>query len=172
MMRKIYLIFLSLLAFVFILPFVAFAEVDGFSNIKWGTGISTLNDLQYVRTDPSYGGIKIYSRKSDELKFGNAELERLEYGFWQDKFYSVSMKFQGHVNISSFQDAIFAKFGLGYKPDPLMEKYVWFSEVTRVLLDYSEVSGEWSLFMSSKDINMQQIWYDSEKVKLRAETGF
>lgn len=142
-MRKMSLIFLSLLAFVFIVPFVAFAEVDGFSNIKWGTSISTLNDLQYVRTDPSYGGIKIYSRKGDELQFGDDELESLEYGFWQDKFYSVSMKFQGFVNISSFQNANFSQLGLGYKPDPLTEKYVWSSEVTRVLLEQSEVSGKW-----------------------------
>ncbi|HQG65649.1 MAG TPA: hypothetical protein PKZ86_00320 [Smithella sp.] len=167
MAKKISLIFLNLLVFTFILPFGAFAEADGFGDLKWGTYISTLEDLRYVRTDPNYGGIEIYSREGDELKFVDHELKSLEYGFWQDKFYSVSMKFQGDVNISSFVE----KFDLGYKPDSLIERYVWSSELTRMLLEYSEASREWSLFISSKEINIQQIKYDSEKVRSSIKVG-
>ena len=40
-------------------------EPDGFSGIKWGTDISTLPDMEYVSTDPSYGEIQIYKKKKD-----------------------------------------------------------------------------------------------------------
>jgi len=53
----------GLLLALLLIPVFAFAEADGFRNIKWGTDFSTLTDMQYVRTDPSHGGIEIYTKK-------------------------------------------------------------------------------------------------------------
>lgn len=54
---------------------------DGFREIKWGTDISELKGMAHVRTDPSYGGVEFYTRKGDELRFGDAQLYNIEYAF-------------------------------------------------------------------------------------------
>lgn len=81
MAKRIVMIFITLVAVTAVLPLNAFAEADGFRGIKWGIDISSLKDMKYVRTDPSYGGIKIYLRKNDDLKIGGAKLESIEYSF-------------------------------------------------------------------------------------------
>lgn len=164
---------MTLVALAFTLPFNAFAEADGFRGLKWGTEFLTVKDsMKYIRTDPSYGGIKIYSRNDDELKIGGAILESIEYGFWQDKFDSVTIKFKGYLNFSSLRDATFEKFGTGYKPNRFMEMYLWYGEITEMMLNYKEVLGEGILYMSSKEIKKQEENYDAEKAKKGAETGF
>jgi len=61
-------------------------EPDGFRGIKWGPYISTLKGMEYVRTDPSFGGIKIYRRQGDVLQIGSAKLKEIEYCFWKGRF--------------------------------------------------------------------------------------
>jgi len=58
----------GLLIALLLIPVFAFAEADGFRNIKCGTDFSTLTDMQYVRTDPSHGGIEIYTKKVTNLR--------------------------------------------------------------------------------------------------------
>ena len=130
-------------------PIVAFADADGFRGINWGTNISTLTDMQLVGTDPTYGGIKKYSRKNDELKIGAATLESIEYGFWQGKFSCVMIRIKKYTNFLSLKDATFEKFGTGFKPNQFMEEYAWFGDKTAMLLDYSGVSRTGSLFLFS-----------------------
>ena len=82
------------------------AQADGFRGIKWSTEFSTLeSQMEYVRTDPSYGGIKLYRKLGDELKIGGAELISIEYGFWQNKFSDVVIRFVGFTNFTAVRDA-------------------------------------------------------------------
>jgi hypothetical protein len=67
-MKSRLLFFCAMVIILVTVPIVAFADADGFRGIKWGTDISTLTDMRFVGTDPRYGGIKMYSRKNDELK--------------------------------------------------------------------------------------------------------
>ncbi|HRR96865.1 MAG TPA: hypothetical protein P5150_09090 [Candidatus Ratteibacteria bacterium] len=86
-------------------------EPDGFRGIKWETDISTLPDMKYFKTDPSFGGMKGYIRKGDKLQIGAAKLKRIEYDFWHGKFLGVLISTKGHTNWYSLKDAVFEKFG-------------------------------------------------------------
>jgi len=173
MTRKVTAILMTLIALASTLSSNAFAEADGFRGIKWGTEFSTVKDsMTYLRTDPVYGGIKIYSRKDDDLHIGGATLESIGYGFWQDKFCSVDIQFKGYTNFSSLKDALFEKFGAGSKPNRSLEEYFWHGVITGISLIYKEVSREGYLFMFSNEINKQQENFKSEKAKEGAETGF
>ena len=173
MTRKLTAILMTLIALAFSLPSNAFAEADGFRGLKWGTEFSTVKDsMKYLRTDPSYGGVKIYSRKDDDLKIGGAELESIIYGFWQDKFYTVIIKSKGYSNYSSLKDASFKKFGAGHKTNRFMEDYKWFGEITGIILKYKEVLNEGYLYMFSLEIHKQQKSVQAEKAKKGADTGF
>jgi hypothetical protein len=172
MLKRRLTLLCGLLIALLLIPVFAFAEADGFRNVKWGTDFSTLTDMQYVGTDQSYGGVKKYTKKGDELRIGGATLEGIEYGFWQGKFSSVLIKVKGFANFSALKDATFEKFGSGHKGNRFMERYIWFGEITTMMLDYREVSSVGSLFMNSKEINAQQKIYEQENAKKGAEKGF
>jgi len=148
------------------------SEPDGFRGIKWGTDISTLSDMKYERTDPSYGGIKVYTRKNDVLHLGGAKLEIIKYGFWKGKFCDVFLITKGSVNWYGLKGAVFEKFGRGYQSNEYIEYYIWGGDITGMSLKYNEISKEGKLFMSSKEINRQQKAYKKQKAKEGAEKGF
>ncbi len=148
------------------------SEPDGFRGIKWGTDISTLKDMEYFRTDSSYGGIKKYTRKNDDLHIGGAKLEIIEYGFWREKFCVVLVITQGYTNWAGLSEAVFEKYGKGYQDNEYIEKYIWSGSVTVMMLTYNEISGEGTLLMRSEEIYKQQKAYKKQKAKEGAEKGF
>ena len=47
---------------------IAYADAGGFRGLQWGTKFTTVkDDMNYVRTDPSYGGEKIVSVRPTHL---------------------------------------------------------------------------------------------------------
>ena len=148
------------------------SEPDGFRGIKWGTDISTLKDMEYLGIDPSYGGMKKYTRKNEDLHLGGAKLEIIGYGFWRGKFCGVQILTKGSTNWRGLRDAVFEKFGRGYQSNEYIEYYIWGGDITGMSLKYNEISKEGKLFMSSKEINRQQKAYKKQKAKEGAEKGF
>jgi hypothetical protein len=134
-------------------------EPDGFRGIKWGTDFSTLGDLEYVGTDSSYGGIKMYSRKGDKLTIDGAKVESVEYGFWQDKFFGVQITVRGMVNFSSLRASATEKFGFGNRPNPSGNRYYWSGKITRIALTFSNSRGLGTMFIESTEIHDQQQRY-------------
>jgi len=148
------------------------SEPDGFRGIKWGTDIETLKDMEYFGTDPGFGGIKVYTRKNENLHLGGAKLERIEYHFWRGKFCIVWVYTKGSTNWYGLKEAVFEKFGRGSQPNEFIEFYVWFGDITGMTLEYNEVSETGMLFMFSGEITKQMKAYDKEKAKEGAEEGF
>ena len=148
------------------------SEPDEFRGIKWGTDISTLSDMEYYVTNPSYGGVKIYTRKNEGLHLGAAKLEGIYYYFWRGKFCIVVIDTKGSINWTSLKEAVFEKFGWGSQPNEYIEKYFWWSDITGMNLKYNEVSEKGELFMFSEKINKQQKAYNKQKAKEGAGEGF
>ena len=147
-------------------------EPDGFRGIKWGTHISNLKGMEYVRTDPSFGGVKVYRRKGDVLQIGSAKLDRIEYGFWKGRFCSVYIYTSGNVNWSGLKEAVFEKFGKGYQPNEFIERYDWLGTKTLMELEYNKISEIGTLWMHSVKISDEQEAYKKQKAKEGAEKGF
>ncbi|MBA7519295.1 hypothetical protein ES705_11373 [subsurface metagenome] len=154
------------------------SEPSGFRGIKWGTDIKTLKDMKYSRTDPDCGGIKVYTRKDDDLHIGAAKLERIEYHFWRGKFCSLWIIMKGQVNYHALRDVCLEKFGkVDYKffdsgGDKCSFIYFWFDKITFMFLEYWEPSEKARLRMGSEKISGQQRAYDKQKAKEGAERGF
>ncbi len=131
-------------------------EPDGFGGIKWGADISTLKGMTKLGTDPSYGGIEIYIRKGDELKFGDAKLSGIQYGFWKGKLADVRITTKGNANWSSLKNSAFAKYGKGNQADPKVEQYAWFGPVSAIGLENIDDSKTGLLYIVSTEISKQQ----------------
>jgi hypothetical protein len=166
-MRKIGKILL--IAFILILANISIAAdgPTGFGGLTWGTKFSTVREeFVHSRTNPSLGGIEYYMRKNGEMTIAEAKLDRIEYGFWQDKFCAVKFYFSGNTNFSLLKRALFKRFGPGTQPNDFIEAYFWFSIAEALInIGYDEVSEKGGITMVSKEFTEKAKRYKIEKDK-------
>jgi hypothetical protein len=129
--------------------FKAGAEPAGFGGIRWGTELSALNGLEYLRTDPSYGGIDFYVRKGDTLTMGKVKLRTIQYGFLKGKFYAGITMTQGLSNCNSLRDNLFESYGPGAKPFKNLEEYLWIGKNAIMSLRYDDKTGTAHFYVRS-----------------------
>jgi hypothetical protein len=138
------------------------SEPDGFAGIKWGTEFSQVNsDMVESRsiTNPTEPDVKIkiyYIRKGDNLKMGEAQLDKMEYGFFRGKFAEVQITAVGPENFNHLKKVLFEKYGTVDKP--VQGLYPWNGSVTRIALRYDEATKTSSLTISSTKITFQEIF--------------
>jgi hypothetical protein len=145
-------------------------EPDGFRGIKWGTEFSTLKNMVYKGTDESYGGIKLYNKRNDEMNIGSAKLTEVLYGFWQGKFEGVRIETKGYVNFSNLKETCFQKFPGGWCSHS--GSCIWDGAVTFLSLEYNEITEKGELWINSISMRKQMKKYDEQKAKEGAATGF
>lgn len=109
-------------------------EPDGYNGMKWGTDISTLKNMKYVKVEPNKINVMLYTREGDVLRLGNAILKSVEYGFFDGKFFSVTIKVADLFNYIALKGAVFEKFGQGNEFNQLSERYCWDGKTTRTTL--------------------------------------
>jgi hypothetical protein len=150
------------------------AEVDGFRGLKWGTELSVVeSEMTYIRTDPSFGGIKYYRKLGDELKIGGAELENIEYGFWRDRLCCVLIDFRDELNFMALRDAAMEKFGRSSQPNKYIDKHFWVNDpVGYIMISYSKISRKGVMHMASRKIVGEQESFNKSRARSGAETGF
>ena len=147
-------------------------EPDGFRGIKWGTSIDNLAGMKHLRTYPGFEGILIYTKKNEDLKIGAANLEEVHYHFWQGKFFSVWIYTVGSVNWSGLREATFEKFGAGDQSNEDKEEFTWLGPQTGMMLEYSPITEQGSLWIYSTVAFEQQEAWRKRKAREGAETGF
>jgi hypothetical protein len=92
------------------------SEPDGFAGIKWGTEFSeTKPDMVELRSisDPAEPNVRIkiyYTKKGDDLKMGEAQLDKIEYVFWREKFAEARVNAIGPGNFDRLKIFLFPKF--------------------------------------------------------------
>jgi hypothetical protein len=138
------------------------SEPDGFAGIKWGTEFSEAkSDMVELRSviNPTEPDVKIkiyYIRKGDNLKMGEAQLDKIEYGFFRGKFAEVQITAVGPDNFNHLKKVLFEKYGTVDKP--VQGLYPWNGGVTRIALRYDEPTKTSSLTISSTKITFQEIF--------------
>lgn len=160
-------------------------EPDGFRGIKWGTDISSLSDMNYIEDFSTLAlpiegistlNLKVYTRKSDELQIGGAQLEEILYLCYKNELSTVRIITNGLANFRALKDAIFMEFGKGQPLNEYAEGWIWLGETAIVALAYEESSKTGFLsLISTKYFNKieRQIRIDQkQKAKKGAEKGF
>ena len=138
------------------------SEPDGFAGIKWGSEFSEVkSDMVELRSviNPTEPDVKIkiyYIRKGDNLKMGEAQLDKIEYGFFRGKFAEVQITAVGPDNFNHLKKVLFEKYGTVDKP--VQGLYPWNGSVTRIALRYDEPTRTSSLTISSTKITFQEIF--------------
>lgn len=138
------------------------SEPDGFAGIKWGTEFSEVkSEMVESRsiTNPTEPDVKIkiyYTKKGDNLKMGEAQFDKIEYGFFRGKFAEVQITAAGPENFNQLKKILFEKYGTLDKP--VQGLYPWNGSVTRIALRYDEPTKTSLLTISSTKITFQEIF--------------
>jgi hypothetical protein len=168
-------------------------DPNGFRDIKWGTEISKLKDMEKIEQGKSSGKDLVwYRRNGDNLTIGGAKLENIFYSFWMGEFESVWIDFEGKENFKALKKELFERFGKAHEPGGVMEKkgksprgeqspperagtfYTWWGEKTEILLSYSKERNRGTLTMNSRKIREERRDYEKQKEKQERlkERGF
>jgi len=93
-----------------------------FREMKWGSAIV---DYPAMVLAEDKGDWKFYRQNRNDLVIGPAKLEQITYGFYKDRFYSVSIEAKGKVNCRALRDAVFATYGKGHRQNKAVQKWSW-----------------------------------------------
>ena len=143
-------------------------EPDGFRNIKWGTNLESIENMQHVENKRDFDEeIVIYTKKDDELIIGGAALEKIEYSSWNNKFYKVGIYANGHANCTALRESAIEKFGKGkYK-----KKYIeWIGDKTIASFG-TPLTDRCSLIILSYEIYEELINQSGQKYQSKAKEG-
>ena len=160
------------------------ADPDGFRDIKWGTEISTLKDMEKVEQDKSSNSDLVwYTRKGDLLEIGKVRVDNIFYSFWMGNFESVWIGFRGDENFETLKKELFERFGKVLESEELMKKmdreagrgpatirhaevfYAWWGKNTEMTLSYSKDRHKGTLNINSKRISEERRAYEKQKGK-------
>ena len=111
-------------------------EPDGFRGIKWGTNLRDLPDMQYHLSNESFA---FYTRKGDEMKIGDAELDAVYYNFFKEKFCGMFIQFRTLSTYYTIKQILFRKYGKGESLAPA-KGYKWVGKSVNIILGYSKGS--------------------------------
>jgi hypothetical protein len=148
--------------------FKANSEPDGFGNIKWGAGFSEVkSDMQESRSinEPTNPSVKIkiyYTRRGDSLKLGEAQLEKIEYVFWKEKFLEARIAANGPENFDLLKKWLLEKYGPVEKSHGA---YSWDGTTTQLSLTYDEAAKTALVVFASTQLASQDLkaLMDSDK---------
>ena len=111
--------------------------------------------IERLNRDPAYGGIDQYWRPGESLTLGQALLDGLILGFWQNRLYSIMLWVDGKPAYSRLQHAVFDRYGEGHKNPQGLERYIWSDQTTDRMLEFDPKLNTGIFWMRSKDLDQQ-----------------
>jgi hypothetical protein len=160
MVRVRFCFFLLAAAAVLLAPAGAAAfqnEPDGFRGLSWGDRIGDMQGMS-LHKKGKVGGVplEVYSRDEDPMRYGEARLTKLLYGFYNDRLYMVSMVTRTPSDYRALKKEAFGRFGEPTAGLDNLDKYKWKGDRVTVILDY-ELLEERCVFVYYYQPIMRQI---------------
>jgi hypothetical protein len=140
-----------------ITPIKLFAALrnDGFYDLQWGRKVSSIDGLKKKQTVSDMDDVIEYTRPRDHLHIGDTTLVSVNYAFWRDQLYTITLWTKGYSNFTAMRDAAFKKFGPGIRNDFTREKYLWSDALSDIMLDYIQDGHYGMLWLRSKQLDHQ-----------------
>lgn len=108
---------------------------NGFRDARFGAELTALPDLQLL-TDGGAAGTQIYVRPDEALAIGDARLDGVTYGFFQERLYFVAIFTSGRRNAQAVLNSFQAAYGPGAAVAGEAVEFVW--QGSRVMLHFRQ----------------------------------
>ena len=127
----------------------------GLNDLQWGTKIAEIRGLEKIRDAAEQEGVAEYRQKKEGLAFGKAELSSINYAFWRDRLYMLTILTKGRSNYTALHDEVFRQFGRGHRKNPAHERYLWTDGPNDIMLQYSADGQRGLLWLRSSELDRQ-----------------
>ena len=128
---------------------------DGFGDLQWGRKVSSVDGLKKKQTVSDLDDVIEYIRPKDLFQVGDTALVTVNYAFWRDQLYTVTLWTKGYSNFTALRDLAFKKFGPGVRNDSTRERYLWSDALSDIMLDYIQDGRYGMLWLRSKELDHQ-----------------
>jgi len=126
----------------------------GFKGIAWHMKPADLPGLSKIGTEEVFGGIDQYWQPDGPLSLGEALLDGLVFGFWQERLYSIMMWVDGKPGYKRLKRAIFKRYGEGEVSKQQPDRYVWVKDrTTDRLLEFDSERNIGVFWMRSRELD-------------------
>jgi hypothetical protein len=127
----------------------------GFDGLTWRMRPSDLPGLSKIKTEAIYGGVDQYWQPDGPLSLGDALLDGLVFGFWQNRLYTITMWVDGKPGYERLKRSIFKRYGRGEKGKKSdQDRYVWVKDkTTDRLLEFDAKRNIGIFWMRSRDLD-------------------
>ncbi len=130
-------------------------EPNGFRGILFGTNIKELSYIK-LRKVQDAGEEKRYVVDKDKMNVGSAQLDRILYIFYDDKFYAVYIQYKSIGNYLKLRDIFVDLYGKGNKTQRgSFQIFIWMGHAVDIFLTYDEVKDEGDVMYTYKPIGDQ-----------------
>ncbi len=148
-------------------------DVTGFRGLQWGSAVPDTGMTKTTIKDDSYGGVDKYTRDSDVLAIGGADVSSIVYTYWRNQLLSVSIPFSGYNSYSILVDALRERYGGRVKRSSSYSKdYLILGTAGSGMLKYNEYSEEGVLLLFSTEVHNRADAYDKERARQGAKKDF
>jgi hypothetical protein len=127
----------------------------GLNDLQWGTKITEIRGLEKIRDAAEQEGVAEYRQKKEGLAFGKAELSSINYAFWRDRLYMLTILTKGHSNYVALRDEVFRQYGRGHRINPTHERFLWTDGPSDMMLQYSADGQQGLLWLRSSELDRQ-----------------
>jgi RNA polymerase sigma factor (sigma-70 family) len=114
--------------------------------VKLGSNISDLPNLVFI--GDVGGGKKVYRMEGEKMKIGNADIEMIMYGFYNDRLEDIQIHFRSSSNFAKLKEKLFQLCGPGRQPNPFLEThhfletYHWYGKKFSMFLTYDRITAK------------------------------
>ena len=125
----------------------------GFREMHFEADTTEFTDLVFSGKDKD---TRLYTRRNDFDKVGEALVDKIEYAFYNGKLLRVTVKAKGASNLTALYEALQAQYGKGaYLPNHI-KAYTWASKRVAVVYDENTISNTASMITWSKVLEAQR----------------
>jgi len=95
---------------------------DGFCDLQWGCKVSSVDGLKKKQTVSDLDDVVEYIRPKVLFQIGDTALVSVNYAFWRDQLYTVTVWPKWYSNFTSLRIAAIKKLGPGIRNDSTREE--------------------------------------------------
>lgn len=130
-------------------------KIDGVGHggLSWLMTPADITGLAYIGKDPDDESIDQYWRPSEKMALGEARLDGIVYGFWQNKLYSIMMWVDGPPGYERLRQSVFQHYGQGRKSTKVKDRYMWISRQSDRMLEFDHHRNTGFFWMRSRQLD-------------------
>ena len=127
-------------------------EPTDFRGMKWG---SNLRDLPELRLLAEEGDLKFFEKVNELTRVGDADVDKIIYGFYKNRFYNVMIYFSSLGDFNRLREAFAKELGPPFQPVESEPKCFWNGKQVNLLLSYDDVSATGRVIYLFKPIQLE-----------------